>query len=130
MKITGITWSTVPRLPGLRASDVNKIDCASPGAMKDWRIIIRGSHAYFVSPIGWKRDQSIKRDPAGPAVVFGPIPLSELYIEWQIDDEKELATLLAGKLSYESEPFGFVPVPLDESKPFLEQIPSSQMGDA
>lgn len=130
MKITGITWSTSPRLPGLRASDINKIDCAQPGALKDWRVVIRGSQVFFVSPLGWKRDQSVKRDPAGPTVVFGPIPMSELYIEWQIDDDKELATLLAGKLQYESEPFGFTAVPLDESKPILEQIPPGQMGDA
>lgn len=130
MKITGITWSTTPRLPGLRASEVNKIDVAQPGALKDWRVLIRGSQVYFVSPVGWHRDQSKKRDPNGSTTVFGPIPMSELYIEWQIDNDKELVALLAGKLTYDSEPFGFTPAVLDPTKPILDQIPPGQMGDA
>lgn len=132
MKLISITWSSTPRLPGLRPSDTGRIECDRPeGPLKDWRVAIRGAQLYFISPNGWNRDQSVKsRAPDAPRTVFGPIPANEVYLEWLTESEADVAALLKGKLEFDSPPFGWRPAPLVTDKPFLEQIPPGQMGDA
>ena len=131
MKLISITWSSTPRMPGLRPTDLGKIDCDNPnGAMKDWRVSVRGSQLYFISPPGWLKDQSAKRDPSGRPTVFGPIPVSDVYLEWIVESPEDLDKLLAGKMTFDSPPFGWRPTPIVTDKPILDQIPPGQMGDA
>lgn len=132
MKLISITFGTVPRLPGLRPSDTGRIELDKPGvALDGWRAAIRGSQIYFLSPAGWMRDQSIKsRDPKGPVTAFGPVAVSEVYLEWALDSDTEIGALLAGKMQFETPPFGWKPAPVEGDKPILEQIPPGQMGDA
>lgn len=132
MKLASITWGSTPRMPGLRPTDTGRIDCDNPnGPLKDWRVVIRGSQIFFVSPPGWNRDQSIKtRDPQGPRVVFGPVTTNDVYLEWVAESEQEVQALVKGKMEYESPPFGWRPAPIVTDKPILDQIPAGQMGDA
>ena len=132
MKLISISWSSTPRMPGLRSSDVQRIDCDKPtAALEGWRVAIRGSQIYFISPPGWIRDQSVKtRDSLGPRVVFGPIPTSEVYLEWLAETEMDVNALLKGKLEFESPPFGWRPAPIVTDRPILDQIPPGQVGDA
>lgn len=134
MKLISITWSSTPRLPGLRPTDVGRVECDKPGtALEGWRAVVRGPQIFFVSPAGWNRDQSIKtRDVLGPRTVFGPIPMSDVYLEWCAESEADTATLLkpGNKIEFESPPFGWKPAPIVSDKPILEQIPAGQMGDA
>ena len=135
MKLISITWCATPRLPGLSASDIGKINCQNPGdAIRNWKLMIRGSQVYFVSPAGWSRDHSLRRavdtTPAGPTTVYGPIPLSDIKLEWSLDDPGELDSLFKVINKYESEPFGWKPAPVAGDKPILAQIPPAQLGDA
>lgn len=130
MKLVSITWGTTPRLPGLRASDTGRIDCDNPnGPLKDWRVSVRGSQIFFISPRGWSKDASAKRDLEGPTTVFGPIPASDVYLEWHVS-ETEVLALVKGKIEYESQPFGWRPAPIESDRPILSQIPAGQLGDA
>lgn len=134
MKLVSLTWGTTPRLPGLRPTDTGKIQLDNPGdALRNWKLLIKGKELYFISPEGWSRDHSSRTSshvPGAPTTVFGPMPLTEVYLEWNVDNEAELAALTAGKLTYESPPFGWKPVAVDPEKPMLDQIPAGQMGDA
>lgn len=132
MRLISITWGSTPRLPGLRPSDTNRIECDKPSdALKGWRVSIRGTQIYFISPPGWHRDQSVRtRDPQGPRTAFGPIPASDAYLEWVAESDADVAALLDGKMKLDSPPFGWQPAPIAAGKPFLEPIPPGQMGDA
>lgn len=132
MKLISITWSSAPRLPGLRPSDTGRIECDKPSeALKGWRVSVRGTHLFIISPRGWNRDQSIRtRNESGPSTVFGPIPVSDVYLEWLAESDADVQTLLKGKLEFESPVFGWMPAPIVSDKPILEQIPAGQMGDA
>lgn len=131
MKLISITWGTTPRLPGLRASDTGRIECDNPNApLKDWRVAVRGSQIFFTSPPGWSKDTSAKRDPNGARTVFGPIPTSDVYLEWQADTDADVTALVKGKIEYDSQPFGWRPAPIESDRPILSQIPPGQMGDA
>ena len=133
MRLLSITWSSTPRLPGLRPSDLGKIDCDKPGtALEGWRVSVRNAQIFFISPPGWNRDQSIRiRDACAPRTVFGPVPLADVYLEWNTESDADLQALLKGKIEYESpHGFGWRPAPINTDKPILEQIPPGQMGDA
>lgn len=134
MKLVSITWSSTPRLPGLRPSDTGRIECDKPGtALEGWRVAIRGTQMFFVSPAGWNRDQSIKsRDPQGTRTVFGPIPTGDVYLEWCAESEADVDKLLkpGSKIEHETPPFGWRPAPITTDRPILDQIPPGQMGDA
>lgn len=87
MKLVSISFCNIPRMPGLRPTDLGTIILDKPGdALKDWRLVIRGAQAFFVSPPGWTPDHSVRRArtasaSSGPCVVHGPIALSELRLE-------------------------------------------------
>ena len=132
MKLISITWSSTPRMPGLRPTDLGKIDCDNPnGPMKDWRAVIRGPQMFLISPTGWLKDQSAKRGTSG-CTVFGPIPVSDVYLEWHAETEAEVAAMTkpGNKIEHETQPFGWRPTPIVSDKPILDQIPPGQMGDA
>jgi len=128
MKLISITWSTTPRMPGLRPTDIGRIECDKPSTpLKDWKLVMRGQQLYLISPPGWQKDAQKKHDPKGPLTVFGPISVHDVFLEWSATAE-ELETLYkTGK--WESEPFGWVPAPVVGGKPILEQIPAGQTGD-
>ncbi len=134
MKLISITWGTTPRMPGLRPSDTGRIECDKPGtALDGWRVSIRGTQIFFISPAGWNRDQSVKtRDASGPRVVFGPVPTSDVYLEWHTESDAEVTALTTSKvkMEFDSPPFGWRPTVIAADKPILEQIPAGQMGDA
>lgn len=130
MKLISIAFGTTPRLPGLRPADTGAINCDAPGAMRGWRLAIRGNHVYFLSPKGWQRSADAKRDPNGPVTVFGPFAVGDLYFEWQCADDVQLKKLLDGKLTWESPDFGWVPTPVVPGQPILAQVPPGQIGDA
>lgn len=130
MKLVSITFGTTPRLPGLRPSDTGHIPCDNPGAMKGWKLAIRGNHVYFISPKGWQRSSEAKKDAAGPVTVFGPFAVGDVYFEWQCPDEVQLKKLLDGKLTWESPEFGWTPTPVVPGQSILAQVPAGQMGDA
>ncbi len=132
MKLISITWSTVPRLPGLRPSDTGRIECERSGtALDGWRASVRGTQLYLISPNGWNRDQSVKtRDLTAPRTVFGPIPVADVYLEWSATTEADVTALLDGKLKFDSDVFGFRPASIESDKPILAQIPPGQLGDA
>jgi hypothetical protein len=128
MRLCNITFGSIPRLPGLRPVDLGKIECDKPTeALRGWRLILRGTQAFFVSPPGWVPDQSEKRrDPKGPITVY-EMARAEVLLHWQGDDADLEAVFKTSK--YESPPFGWHPAPVATDKPFLEQIPPSQVGD-
>ncbi len=130
MKLINITFGSVPRLPGLRPSDLGKIDCDKPGeSLRGWRLILRGQQAFFVSPPGWVQDQSDKRrDDKGPVTIY-EMSRTEVLLHWKgMTDELEATVFKSGK--YESPPFGWTPAPVAGDKPILDQVPSGQIGDA
>lgn len=129
MKLASISFNAIPRMPGMRPGDLATIETAKPGdALLGWRISIRGQQVFLISPPGWDRDRdrSKKRNPNGPTTVF-EIPRAEVTFQWTGSADEVEAILKGGK--YDSEPFG-PPPELASDKPLLEQIPSSQMGDA
>jgi hypothetical protein len=130
VKLLSISFGTTPRLPSLRPTELGRIDCLKPSeALKNWRLILRGQQAFFVSPPGWVPDLSIHRhDPNGPVTVH-ELPRAELLLQWQATDAKDLEDVFkSGK--YESPPFGWTPAPVEADKPILAQVPAGQMGDA
>jgi hypothetical protein len=129
MKLINITFGSIPRLPGLRPTDLGKIDCDKPGeALKGWRLFLRGASAFFVSPPGWVADQSEKRrDPKGPRTVY-EMPRTEVLLHWHASED-ELENVFKNN-KWESPPFGWQPTPIVTDKPLLEQVPASQVGDA
>ncbi len=129
MRLATITFGTIPRLPGLRPADLGKVDCDKPGAALDgWRLILRGTQAYFVSPPGWTADQSEKhRNPKGPVTIY-EMARSEVLLHWVGADEDLETVFKTGK--YESPPFGWRPAPVTPDKPILAQVPPGQTGDA
>lgn len=131
MKLISITFGTTPRLPGLRPVETGHIECDNPSAaLAGWRFAIRGTQVHFISPPGWHRDQAQKRDAKGGITAYGPFPIGDVYLQWQFTNEAELATLLKGKLEFDSPPFGWKPAPVESDKPLLAQVPAGQMGDA
>lgn len=127
MKLVSITFGTVPRMPGLRPAETAHIDCDKPGdALKDWRVAIRGQQVFFISPPGWDRDRSARRDPKGAITVF-EVPRTEMFFQWRGDTEEIETILKSGK--FESPPFGWQPTPVASDKPIIEQIPANQIGD-
>lgn len=129
MKLISVTFGTTPRLPGLRPAETGHIECDKPSdALRNWKLHIRGQSLFFVSPPGWLRDQSARqRDAKGPSIVFGPVPLSDVFLQWQATAD-ELETLFKGG-KFETPPFGWQPAPVTSEKSLLEQIPPSQLGD-
>lgn len=130
LKLKTVTFDRAPKLPGIRAGDLSTLDCANPGALEGWRIVLRGPAMFLVSPPGWtpNENRATKRDPKGPHVVH-EIPRSDVYFQWTADAGEDVETVLkTGK--WESEPLGFKPVAVDADKPILAQIPPSQVGDA
>lgn len=131
MKLISITFGTTPRLPGIRATDVGKIDLDKPSdAIAGWRLVLRGQSAFFISPAGWVPDRSQKRNEAtGPVTIF-EMPRAELMLQWACsNNEKELEDVLKGG-KFESPVFGWKPAEVASGKPILAQIPASQMGDS
>lgn len=132
MKLVNITFSAIPKLPGIRPTDLGTIDCDKPSeSLRGWKLVLRGQQAFFVSPPGWVRDQSEKRrNPKGPVTVF-EIDRSEITLHWCGVDEGadgvEALIKRAGK--WESQPFGWQPATIITDKQILEQIPASQLGD-
>lgn len=128
MRLIHITFGNTPRLPGLRPVDLGKIDCERPGAaLTGWRLILRGTQAFFVSPPGWVADQSEKkRDPKGPIIIY-EMARAEILLHWS-GAEAELDEVFKTS-KYESPPFGWQPAPVVTDKPFLAQIPANQVGD-
>ena len=132
MKLITITFGNTPRLPGLRPAETGHIECDKPSdALRGWKLVIRGQQIYFVSPPGWVRDQNQKRrDGKGPVTVHGPVPMNDVYLQWQAEDAVELEAVLKTGKPWESPAFGWQPAPVAADKPILEQIPVGQMGDA
>lgn len=130
MKLKKITFDHVPSLPGIRAGDLSTIDCAAPGVLKDWRIILRGPSMFLVSPPGWTLNEArnARRDPKGPVQMY-EVARSNVYFQWEAADDLDIEAVLKGG-KYESEPLGFKPTPIEDDKPILAQIPPSQIGDA
>ncbi len=129
MKLISITFGSTPKLPGLRPTDLGTIKLDNPGeALRGWRLFLRGSTAFFVSPPGWVPDQSEKkRDPKG-AVTIHEVARDELRMQWSVGADKIEDALKNNQ--WESPPFGWQPAPIASDKPILEQIPASQVGDA
>lgn len=130
MKLTQIMFDRTPKMPGVRAGDLSTLDCANPGSLKDWRVVLRGQSVFFVSPPGWKANENriTTRDPKGPVTVY-EVPRTDVFFQWEAADEADIEAVLKGG-KYESEPLGFKPPVLNADKPILAQIPPSQVGDA
>jgi hypothetical protein len=130
MKLKQVTFDRVPKLPGIRPGDLTTLDCANPGVLKDWRIILRGQSMYLVSPVGWTHNENrgTRRDPKGPVTMY-EIPRADVFLQWDVADEAEIEAVLKGG-KYESEPLGFKPALVEADKPILAQIPANQVGDA
>ncbi len=129
MRLANITFGSIPRLPGLRPADLGKIDCDRPGpALMGWRLVLRGTQAFFVSPPGWVQDQSErKRDPKGPITVY-EMARAEVLLHWHGTEDGLEMIYKTGK--WESPPFGWRPAEVEANKPILGQVPVSEMGDA
>lgn len=129
MKLAGLSFNAIPRMPGMRPGDLATINCDSPGdALKGWRVALRGQQVFFISPPGWDRDRDRTkvRVPNSVVTVF-EVPRAEVTFQWLGEAAEVEAILKAGK--YDSEPFGPPPA-LASDKPLLAQIPTSQLGDA
>lgn len=128
MKLASLSFNAVPRMPGMRPGDLTTIDVDKPGdALLGWKLALRGQQVFFISPPGWQRDRSAKRDAKGPVTVF-EVPRSEITFCWTGAPDEIDAILKGGK--YDSEPFGWQPTPIEPDKPLLAQVPAGQMGDA
>lgn len=129
MKLLSISFKAVPRMPGVRASELATIKPDKPGdALHGWRVSLRGQQVFFISPPGWLRDQNIRqRDLNGPVTVF-EVSRADVYFEWE-GSAAELETLFKGG-KWESPPFGPPPPAIDPTRPLLEQVPTAQIGDA
>jgi hypothetical protein len=132
-KLKTVTFDHAPKIPGIRPGDLSTIDCDNPpSTLKDWKIVLRGGSMYLISPPGWsnrEENRATKRDPKGPSVVH-EIPRTGVYLQWITTGADDLDALFKNGGKYESEPLGFKPVPVEEDKPILSQIPPGQMGDA
>lgn len=129
MRLTDISFGSIPRLPGLRPTDLGRINLERPGeALRGWRLFLRGTLAFFVSPPGWTPDVSQKnRNPKGPVVIY-QMDAREVILHWSASDDELELVLKGGK--YESPAFGTIyPSPVVSDKPLLAQVPAGQMGD-
>lgn len=130
MKLISITFQNAPRIPGIRPGDMSTINCDRPdGAMRGWRVAIRGGTIFFISPYGWVNGQSFMQwDRTKPQVIH-EVPRSECYLQWS-GDVGEIESVL--KTKYDSEPFGepFESIVVEKPTTLLSQLDPSQMGDA
>lgn len=130
MKLVSITFQNAPRIPGIRPGDMSTINCDRPdGAMRGWRVAIRGGTIFFISPRGWVNGQSFMQwDQKKPRIIH-EVPRSECYLQWS-GDESEVEPVLKNK--YDSEVFGepYVNPEIEKPTPLLSQLDPSQMGDA
>ncbi len=131
MKLVSITFANSPRLPGIRPGDMATITCDRPdGAMRGWRVAIRGASVFFVSPPGWESGKSsLTWDKAKPPIVH-EVPRANCYFQWSgPSTSADFDSLVKGK--YDSEPFGQpFEAPEEAPKSILAQLDPSQMGDA
>lgn len=128
MKLAGLSFNAIPRMPGMRAGELATIDCAKPGdALLGWRISIRGQQVFFISPPGWSRGDLQKQRPSNGSITVFETSRAEVTFHWTGAADEAEAILKGGK--YDSEPMGPPPV-LAADKPLLSQVPSSQIGDA
>jgi hypothetical protein len=132
VKLTGFSFGTTPRLPGLRVSDITSVECDNPAApLKDWKVVIRGQSVFFISPPGWNNATKTSpqdRDPRGPVVVH-QIQLKDVHLHWS-SDESDPDVISKATSKYDSMPLGWKPAPIVCDKPILAQIPAGQTGDA
>ena len=128
IKLKSVSFESSPRLPGIRAGDT--IDCDNPrDHLKNWRVMVRGTIVYFVSPPGWHPSQPKSQwDPNGPATICD-IPRDTVFLCWLANDAAEVETVLKGG-KFESTPLGWKPAPVEPEKSILSQIPAGQIGDA
>lgn len=126
MKLASLSFNAVPRMPGFRPNDIMSIDTEKPNAFLGWRVSVRGQQVFFISPPGWDRDPSKKPRPNGPVTIF-ETSRAEVTFQW-VGTAEEVDTLLKSS-KFDSEPFG-PPPEVVKAKSLLEQIPSSQIGDA
>lgn len=131
MKLLNITFGNIPRLPGLRPTDLGKIDCDKPSeALRGWRLALRGQQAFFISPAGWTQDQTDKRrNPNGPVTIY-EMDRADVLLHWHLEPgEKALDEFYKKGSKWESPVFGWKPAPVASDKPILDQVPTHQMGD-
>ena len=84
MKLIEITFVSTPRIPSLRASDMQVISCYNPNqALLGWRVSIRGATVYLISPPGWRNGQhrADERDTNGPCIMH-EIPRMNCFFQW------------------------------------------------
>ena len=124
MKLISLAFNAVPRMPGFRPGDIMAIDTAQPRAFLGWRVSIRGQQVFFISPPGWDRDANKKT--TSKAVTIFETSRAEVTFQWS-GSVDEVETILKGG-KYDSEPFG--PPPEAAKARLLDQVPTSQLGDA
>lgn len=132
MKLVSITFESAPKLPGIRPGDLCTINCDRPdGAMRGWRVMIRGAAIFFVSPAGFQTNVSpMAWDKTKPPIVH-EVPRANCYLQWSgPSSPADIDTLVKSK--YDSEPLGepFEVVVPEAPKSILAQLDPSQMGDA
>lgn len=128
MKIKSITFDRSPRIPGLRAGDLVTVECDNPGALVDWRIVLRGPTLFLISPPGWCTKPRSQWDAKGP-IVIAQMPLEHCSIQWFAEGEADIEAVLKGGRYDAPQPLGWRP-PVVEEKSLLGQLPPGQMGDA
>lgn len=129
MKLKEITFESTPRIPGMRAGDLQTISCDTPlDALRGWHLEIKGASVFLVSPPGYKKGQprNAETEVSGECVVV-EVPRINCYLHWQ-GHMKDM-----GKVAnYVSEPFGYKP-PEPDAAPatgsLLAQLDPSQVGD-
>lgn len=132
MKLVSITFASSPRLPGIRPGDMATITCDRPdGAMRGWRVSIRGASVFFISPAGFDREKSPLAWDKSKLPIVHEIPRANCYLQWSGPSTSADFDSLA-KNKYDSEPFGQpFELPVEEApKSILAQLDPSQMGDA
>lgn len=129
MKLKTITFDRTPRIPGLRPGDLTTLSCENPPeALRDWRLSLRGTSAFLISPPGWVAGRSRREwDHKGPTTAF-EVPRTNMYFEWSAADAADLEAILKGG-RYDSEPFT-APVPVQQPESLLAKVPSHEVGDA
>jgi len=133
LKLSGITFDRVARIPGIRAGDLTtlRLDDYNNGPLLGWRVIVRKGAIVFVSPPGWTSataTEPTRRNLLGPCEIH-EVPRADVFLHWT-GDEEAIAQVANGGVVYESKPLGWKPAPVESDKPILAQIPVAQIGDA
>ncbi len=131
MKLVSITFESAPRIPGIRPGDMSTIKCAQPeGAMRGWRVAIRGASVFFISPAGWEQGKTFMQWDPKKAPTIHEVPRASCFFQWDGFPDEIDALMKSGK--HDSEPFGAAfekPVVEEAPKSILAQLDPSQMGD-